>query len=230
MTRILVVEDDAPLRDALATSLRAHGYETTEAGTAEEAVVLAGHDLPDLVLLDLSLPAADGFHALDRLRTFTAIPIVVLTVRDAKDDKVRALDRGADDYVVKPFDLDELLARLRAALRRRPDAEAAPASIDLGDLVIDRARGRVTRGGEPVHLTPTELRLLDLLVSSDGRLVTYSQVAEQVGRPGKEIDQGSLRVFMAQLRKKLGDDAADPRLIVTHHGLGYRWIAGDSTP
>ena len=230
MTRILVVEDDAPLRDALATSLRAHGYETTEAGTAEEAVVLAGHDVPDLVLLDLSLPAADGFHALDRLRTFTAIPIVVLTVRDAKDDKVRALDRGADDYVVKPFDLDELLARLRAALRRRPDGEATPASIDLGDLIIDRARGRVTRGGEPVHLTPTELRLLDLLVSSDGRLVTYSQVAQQVGRPGKEIDQGSLRVFMAQLRKKLGDDAADPRLIVTHHGLGYRWIAGDSTP
>jgi two-component system, OmpR family, KDP operon response regulator KdpE len=106
MTRILVVEDDAPLRDALATSLRAHGYDASEAGTAEEAVVLAGHDLPDLVLLDLSLPAADGFHALERLRTFTDIPVVVLTVRDAKDDKVRALDGGADDYVVKPFDLD----------------------------------------------------------------------------------------------------------------------------
>jgi two-component system KDP operon response regulator KdpE len=230
MTRVLVVEDDAPLRDALATSLRAHDYDISEAGTAEEAVVLAGHDPPDLVLLDLSLPSADGFHALERLRTFTDIPIVVLTVRDSKEDNVRALDSGADDYVVKPFDLDELLARLRAALRRRPDADGAPVSIELGDLVIDRARGQVTRAGELVHLTPTELRLLDLLVSSDGRLLTYSQVAQQLGRQRKEIDQGTLRVFMAQLRKKLGDDAANPRLIVTHHGLGYRWIAGDSTP
>jgi two-component system KDP operon response regulator KdpE len=227
MTRILVVEDDAPLRDALATSLRAHGYDASEAGTAEEAVALASHDLPDLVLLDLSLPGADGFHALERLRTFTDIPVVVLTVRDAKDDKVRALDGGADDYVVKPFDLDELLARLRAALRRRPEGETVVATLVIGDLEIDRARGQVTRAGEPVHLTPTELRLLDLLVNSDGRLLTYGQVAAQLRTQRKEIDQGTLRVFVAQLRKKLGDDAADPRLIVTHHGLGYRWIAGD---
>ncbi|HEY3670172.1 MAG TPA: response regulator transcription factor [Acidimicrobiia bacterium] len=229
MTRILVVEDDAPLRDAVATSLRAHGYAATEAGTAEEAIALAGHDLPDLVLLDLSLPGADGFHALERLRTFTEIPVVVLTVRDAKDDKIRALDGGADDYVVKPFDLDELLARLRAALRRRPDGEAAETVIAVGDLEIDRARGRVTRGGDPVHLTPTELRLLDLLVTSDGRLLTYAQVTAHLHTlTRRDVDQGTLRVFVAQLRKKLGDDAADPRLIVTHHGLGYRWIAGDS--
>jgi two-component system KDP operon response regulator KdpE len=229
VTRILVVEDDAPLRDALATSLRAHGYEAGEAATAEEAVVLAGHDVPDLVLLDLSLPAADGFHALERLRTFTDVPVVVLTVRDSKDDKVRALDGGADDYVVKPFDLDELLARVRAALRRRPDGDGAAATVAIGDLVIDRARGQVTRAGEPIHLTPTELRLLDLLVKSDGRLLTYSQVAQQLPTQRKEIDPGTLRVFVAQLRKKLGDDAANPRLIVNHHGLGYRWIAGDST-
>jgi two-component system, OmpR family, KDP operon response regulator KdpE len=227
MTRILVVEDDAPLRDALATSLRAHGYEASEAGTAEEAVVLASHEPPDLVLLDLSLPGADGFHALRRLRSFTSIPVVVLTVRDAKDDKIAALDGGADDYVVKPFDLDELLARVRAALRRRPDPEQAPPTLVIGDLEIDRARGAVTRGGEPVHLTPKELRLLDLLVNSDGRLLTYSQVADELRTPGKDVDQGTLRVFVAQLRKKLGDDAADPKLIVTHFGLGYRWIASD---
>ena len=227
MTRILVVEDDAPLRDALATSLQAHGYEASEAGTAEEAVVLAGHDLPDLVLLDLSLPGADGFHALRRLRAFTSIPVVVLTVRDAKDDKIAALDGGADDYVVKPFDLDELLARIRAALRRRPDPEVAPPTLVICDREIDRARGEVTLAGEPVHLTPTELRLLDLLVKSDGRLLTYSQVAQQLRTHRKEVDQGTLRVFVAQLRKKLGDDAAAPRLIVTHFGLGYRWIAGE---
>ena len=225
--RIMVVEDDAPLRDALATSLCAHGYEVTEAGSAEEAVVLAGFDVPDLVLLDLSLPGADGFHALQRLRSFTSVPVVVLTVRDGKADKVAALDGGADDYVVNPFDLDELLARIRAALRRRPDAEDAPATLVIRDLEIDRARGNVTRAGEPVHLTPTELRLLDLLVNSDGRLLTYSHVAQQLRTHRKEVDQGTLRVFVAQLRKKLGDDAADPQLIVTHFGLGYRWIAGD---
>jgi two-component system, OmpR family, KDP operon response regulator KdpE len=122
---------------------------------------------------------------------------------------------------------------VRAALRRRRDDDGAEVSLAIGDLVIDRARGQVTRAGEPVHLTPTELRLLDLLVNSDGRLHTYSQVAQllraQRREVDKEIDQGTLRVFVAQLRKKLGDDAANPRLIVTHHGLGYRWIAGDST-
>jgi two-component system KDP operon response regulator KdpE len=228
MNRILVVEDDGPLRETLTTTLRAGGYEASEAGSAEEAVVLAGHDLPDLVLLDLSRPT-DGFQALERLRSFTDIPVVVLSASDEKDDKVRALDGGADDYVVKPFDVDELMARLRAALRRRPDADAAQPSLTIGDLVLDRARGQVTRGGIPVHLTRSELRILELLVNSEGRLVTNSQVAEHLKPPRKQLDQRTLRVFVAQLRKKLGDDAANPRLIVTHHGLGYRWIAGDST-
>ncbi len=228
MTRVLVVEDDAPLRDALATSLHAHGYDVSEAGTAEEAVVLAGHDLPDLVLLDLSLPHADGFHVLERLRTFTDIPVVVLTVRDAKGDKVRALDAGADDYVVKPFDLDELLARVRAALRHAPESESVPAVLVVGDLEIDRAHGQVTRAGEAVHLTRTELRMLDLLVSRDGRLITYAQLEEELHTPRRQLDQRTIRVFVAQLRRKLGDDAANPTLIITHHGLGYRWIAGDT--
>jgi len=227
MTDLLVVEDDKPLREALATSLAAHGYEVETAGSAEEALVRADLSPPNLVLLDLSLPRADGFHALRRLRSFTDVPVIVLTVRDDKADKVRALDAGADDYVVKPFDLDELLARVRAALRRRPDPTESPSQIVVDDLTIDLARGRVTRGGDDVHLTPTELRLLDLLVNSDGRLLTYSQVASQLKTDRKEVDQATLRVFVAQLRKKLGDDAASPRLIVTHFGLGYRWIAGD---
>jgi two-component system KDP operon response regulator KdpE len=227
VTGILVVEDDEPLREALAASLTAHGYDVTTAGSAEEAVVRADLSPPDLVLLDLSLPRADGFHALSRLRSFTDVPVIVLTVRDDKTDKVRALDAGADDYVVKPFDLEELLARARAALRRRPDPSVAPARVVVDDLVIDLGRGRVTRAGVDVHLTPTELRLLDLLVNSDGRLLTYAQVSAEIRTDRKEVDQGALRVFVAQLRRKLGDDAAAPRLIVTQFGLGYRWIAAE---
>jgi two-component system KDP operon response regulator KdpE len=225
----MVVEDDAALRVALAASLASHGYAVVETGSAEEAIVLAGYRSPDLVLLDLTLPGADGLHALRRLRSFTAVPIVVLTVRDDKADKLAALDGGADDYVVKPFDVDELLARVRAALRRRPEPDERRTVVRVGDLEIDRVRRRVTRGDVEVHLTPTELRLLELLVRSDGRLVTYSQAARELpATRGGELDQKALRVFVAQLRRKLGDDAADPQLIVTHFGLGYRWIAGDT--
>jgi two-component system KDP operon response regulator KdpE len=226
VTTLLVVEDDAALCDALATSLAASGYEVTTARSAEEAVVRADLSPPKLVLLDLTLPGADGFHALRRLRSFTDVPVIVLTVRDDQADKVRALDAGADDYVVKPFDLDELLARVRAALRRRPEPWDSNAQITIGDLAIDLARGRVSRGGEDVHLTPTELRLLELLVRSDGRLLTYAQIADQLKTDRKEVDPTTVRVFVAQLRKKLGDDAGAPRLIATYFGLGYRWIAG----
>jgi len=224
---ILVVDDDATLRDTLATSLGAHGFDVATAGSAEEAVVRADLAPPSLVLLELSLPHADGFHVLRRLRSFTDVPVIVLTGSDETADKVRALDAGADDYVVKPFDLDELLARIRAALRRRPDVADSPARIVVDDVVIDLARGRVARGHEDVHLTPTELRLLELLVRSDGRLLTYDQVASQLKADRRAVDHGTLRVFVGQLRKKLGDDAASPRLIATHFGLGYRWIAGD---
>ena len=230
-TRVMVVEDDAPLRSALAASLAAHDYEVVEAGSAEEAVVRAGQQLPDLVLLDLTLPSADGHHALRRIRSFSTVPIVVLTVRDGLADKVAALDDGADDYVVKPFEVDELLARVRAALRRRPEAAGPAPVVRVGDLEIDRVRPRVTRAGEEIHLTPTELRFLDLLIRSDGRLVTYAQAARDLpSARGGELDQKSLRVFVGQLRRKLGDDAADPRLIVTHFGLGYRWIGGEADP
>jgi len=225
--RVMVVEDDTPLRATLATSLHAHGYAVTEAASAEEAIVLTEQRAPDLLLLDLTLPGADGLVALRRLRTFTDAPIVVVTVRDGKADKLAALDGGADDYVTKPFDLDELLARVRAALRRTPDPETRPSVVRVGTLEIDLARERVTRDGEEVHLTPTERRFLELLVRSDGGLLTYAQVAREIpATRGGELDPATQRVFVGQLRKKLGDDAADPRLILTHFGLGYRWIAG----
>jgi two-component system KDP operon response regulator KdpE len=227
----MVVEDDTPLRATLATSLHAHGYTVTEAASAEEAIVLTEQRVPDLMLLDLTLPGADGLVALRRLRAFTDVPIVVLTVRDGKTDKLAALDGGADDYITKPFDLDELLARVRAALRRTPGTATRPSVVRVGTLEIDLARGRVRRDGAEVRLTPTEWRFLDLLVTSDGGLVTYARVAREIpASRGGELDPATQRVFVGQLRKKLGDDAADPRLIVTHFGLGYRWIAGDDQP
>jgi two-component system KDP operon response regulator KdpE len=225
--RVMVVEDDAPLRATLATSLHAHGYAVTEAASAEEAIVLTEQRAPDLLLLDLTLPGADGLDALRRLRAFTDAPIVILTVRDGKADKLAALDGGADDYVTKPFDLDELLARVRAALRRTPDSDPRPSVVRVGTLEIDVARDRVIRDGAEVHLTPTERRFLELLVRSDGALVTYAQVAREIpATRGGQLDAATQRVFVGQLRRKLGDDAADPRLILTHFGLGYRWIAG----
>jgi len=226
---VLIVEDDAPLRAALVASLGVHGYSVLEAASAEEAIVLAEQRSPDLIVLDLGLPFADGLHALRSIRRRSAVPIVVLTVRDGKADKLDALDGGADDYVVKPFDVDELLARIRAALRRRPE-RLEPSVVRVDDLEIDLVRSRVTRSGRDVRLTPTELRFLELLVRSDGRLVTYAEVAREVpASRGGELDPQASRVFVGQLRKKLGDDAADPSLIITQYGLGYRWIAGESS-
>ena len=228
---VMVVEDDVALRSTLGASLQSHQYAVVLAASAEEAIVLTEQRAPDLLLLDLTLPGADGLVALRRLRTFTDAPIVVLTVRDSKEDKIAALDGGADDYVTKPFDLDELLARVRAALRRTPDTETRPAVVRVGTLLVDVARGRVTRDGTEVRLTPTEWRFLELLVRSDGGLVTYAQVAREIpATRGGELDPATQRVFVGQLRKKLGDDAADPRLIVTHFGMGYRWIAGTDEP
>ena len=227
MTTIMIVEDDASLRRALTTALHAEGYQVVEADAAEQAVRMARRSEPDLVLLDLALPRADGFHVLDQLRSFSAVPVVVVTVREDKADKIRALDAGADDYVVKPFDADELLARVRAALRRRAGAQDLDPKVRVADLEIDLARGVVSRGSESVHLTPTELRFLELLVRSDGRLLRHREVATYLASGGDRPDAQTLRVYVAQLRRKLHDDAANPRLILTHYGLGYRWIAGE---
>ncbi len=229
MTTVLVVEDDTSLRRALRVTLHARSYQVIETGSGEEALIVARDRSPDLVLLDLTLPGIDGIDALRHLRAESEVPIVVLTVRNARSTKVAALDAGADDYVVKPFDSEELLARIRAALRRRPDPIAAPAPvIHVGDLVIDLGRRLVQRDGKPIRLTRTELRLLELLALSDGRLLTHDQMQKAIWGAVEEGRATTLRVFVGQLRNKLGDDAADPHLIVNETGLGYRWIAQDA--
>jgi two-component system KDP operon response regulator KdpE len=222
--RVLVIEDDAALRTVLAAMLRTDGLEVLEAATGEEGLARLVEGA-DLVLLDLLLPGLDGSEVLRRVRAVSDIPVIVLTVREDKGDKLAALGGGADDYVTKPFDSDELLARIRVALRRRPRAKSETAVVTSGDLVIDRARQVVTRRGEEVKLTPTEWRLLELLLGREGQLLTYAAISDEIpGRSG-EFDQNSTRVFVAHLRRKLGDDASDPRLILTHFGLGIRWIA-----
>jgi two-component system KDP operon response regulator KdpE len=227
---ILIVEDDAPLRRALRTSLRARGLEVHEASNGEEAVVVAADRRPELVLLDLGLPGIDGFETLGRLRSFTQAPVIVLTARDRPADKVAALDAGADDYVTKPFDTDELLARVRAALRRTPRADQRATVVRAGDLEIDLAQRVVRIQGEPVHLTRTELTLLEVLATNPGKLLAHDYLLREVWGPGYGTESNYLRVYVRQLRKKLRDDATSPRLILTEPGIGYRWIAQEEQP
>ena len=224
MTTVLVIEDDAPLRRALRTSLRARSFDVLECANGEDAIVAVADRRPDVVLLDLGLPDIDGIEALRRMRTFSDVPIVVLTARDRQIDKIAALDVGADDYVTKPFDIEELVARVRAVLRRVPHAASTAAVIRIDDLEIDLARRQVTRAGESVHLTKTELALLEQLATHPGKLLTHEHLLRQVWGEGYGSESNYLRVYVGQLRRKLQDDAANPRLIVTEPGIGYRWI------
>jgi two-component system KDP operon response regulator KdpE len=223
MTRLLVVEDDAPLRRALGTTLRASGFEVVEADSGEEGLRAHTAQRPDAVVLDLSLPGIDGMQVLREIRTGSEVPVVVLTVRDQRDDKVAALDAGADDYVTKPFDTEELLARIRAALRRHQPATTPPGVLTFGDLEIDLDRRQVRHAGEPVRLTRTELQILELLASNPGQLVTYELISNRLGS-GTGPEVAALRVHVGNLRRKLHDDAARPMLILTEPGLGYRWL------
>ncbi len=223
---VAVIEDDVALRRALRTSLRARGFDVLEVATGEQAIVLAADGTADLLLLDLGLPDIDGIEVLVRIREFSAVPVVVLTARDQQSDKVRALDAGADDYVTKPFGIEELLARVRAALRRAPSGPVAPTHVRCGDVDIDLALREVVVGGVAVHLTRTEWGLLDQLVSHPGKLLTHAELLRRVWGPGYGTESEYLRVYVAQLRKKLGDAAGSPRFILTEPGIGYRWIAG----
>ena len=198
-----------------------------EAGSGEEALILAADRRPDLVLLDLGLPGIDGLETISRLRTFTDAPVIVLTARDRPADKVAALDAGADDYVTKPFDIDELLARVRAALRRSPTASSGPTLVSVGDLEIDLVQRQVRDRDGSVHLTRTELELLEVLVTHPGKLLSHEYLLREVWGAGYRTESNYLRVYVRQLRKKLHDDAGDPHLILTEPGIGYRWIAED---
>jgi two-component system KDP operon response regulator KdpE len=230
VTTILLVEDDPALRRALRTMMRSRDLDAIEVGTGEEAVVVASGGTVDVIVLDLGLPDIDGLDVLRRVRSFSDVPVIVLTAHHEQSEKIRALDAGADDYVTKPFDTEELLARIRATLRRVPQASPAPTLVRADDLEIDLARRRVTRDGEQVHLTRTELALLELLVRHPGKLHTQEFILREVWGPGYGTESNYLRVYVGQLRKKLGDEAAHPRLILTEPGIGYRWIAGEDNP
>jgi two-component system KDP operon response regulator KdpE len=223
VSRVLVVDDEPQLLRAMAINLRARGYEVDLAPTGEHALQLAAKRHPDVVVLDLGLPGIDGVDVIRGLRGWSAVPIVVLSARDAETAKVAALDAGADDYVTKPFGMDELLARLRAALRRAAPAEE-DATIDTDDFVIDLAAKRVTRADGEVRLTPTEWHLVEVLVRNAGRLVTQRQLLQEVWGPEYRTATVYLRVHMAQVRRKLEPDPSRPRYFITERGMGYRFV------
>jgi two-component system KDP operon response regulator KdpE len=228
MSKVLVVDDEPQIRRALRTSLGAHGHEVRTAQNGEEAIVAAAEEALDLVFLDLGLPDLDGTEVIRRIRSFSDVPIIVLSVRDRQTDKVEALDAGADDYVTKPFGVEEVLARLRAAIRRSQTGEQAPAAFVFDDLEIDLGRRLVTLAGERVHLTKTEYALLEALATNPGKLLTHQWLLRRVWGIGYGEESHYLRVYVRALRAKLRDDASAPRLILTEPGVGYRWIAAPS--
>jgi two-component system, OmpR family, KDP operon response regulator KdpE len=222
MTRILVVDDEPQILRALATNLRARGYDVELAPTGEAALTIAARKHPDLVVLDLGLPGIDGVEVIRGLRGWTTVPIIVLSVREAEADKVAALDAGADDYVTKPFGMDELLARLRAGLRRAAPAEE-DAVVETADFTVDLAAKRVTSGAAEVRLTPTEWHIVEVLVRNAGKLVTQRRLLQEVWGPQYEKETNYLRVYLAQIRSKLEPNPSQPRYFVTEAGMGYRF-------
>jgi two-component system KDP operon response regulator KdpE len=224
MTRVLVVDDEPQLVRALAINLRARHYEVHTAATGADALAEAARHLPDLVVLDLGLPDMDGVDVVHGLRGWTTTPIVVLSAREGQGDKVAALDAGADDYVTKPFGMDELLARIRAALRRaQPPEPGASGTVRLGDLVVDLGASTVTGPDGDIRLTPTEWHLLMALLKRPGKLVSQRQLLQEVWGPAYSTEAHYLRVYMAQLRRKLEADPSRPRHLVTESGMGYRF-------
>jgi len=224
---ILVVDDELAIRRAMEVTLEALGHQVVTAATGEEALTATAKHHPDLVVLDLGLPGISGHEVIVALRGWSHVPIVVLSARDNDAEKVEALDAGADDYVTKPFSMDELLARIRSALRRgRQAADVAGTEapvITTADFTIDLALTRVTRDGEEIRLTPTEWHLVEMLVRNRGRLVTQRQLLQEVWGPGYGEETNYLRVFMAQIRAKLERDSAHPRYFHTETGMGYRF-------
>jgi two-component system KDP operon response regulator KdpE len=222
-TVVLLVEDDAPIRRFLRAGLESQGFQLVESATGESGIAEAAMRAPELVLLDLGLPDMDGVDVVRRLREWTAIPVIVLSARGQESDKVRALDAGADDYVTKPFAMGELLARMRAALRRaaRPGA-AVTSVVTSGPLQVDLSTRVVTLRGAEVKLTPREYRLLAELAKAPGRVLTHDVLLRAVWGPAYTNQHHYLRVYMAQLRHKLEDEPARPRLLLTETGVGYR--------
>jgi two-component system KDP operon response regulator KdpE len=222
MTRVLVVDDEPQILRALVTNLRARGYDVDAAGTGEIALQLATRHRPDLVVLDLGLPGISGLDVIAGLRGWTDVPIVILSARETERDKIAALDAGADDYVTKPFGMGELLARLRAALRRVVPASEEPV-VETPDFTVDFVSKRVRRGGEEVKLTPTEWHMVEVLVRNAGKLIAQRQLLQEVWGPEYGTETNYLRVHMAHIRRKLEPEPSRPRYFLTEPGMGYRF-------
>ena len=225
---ILVIEDDASVRNLMTTTLKAHDYRYLTASTGETGIMEAASHNPDVVLLDLGLPDMDGIEVIKKIRTWSNMPIIVLSARSEDSDKIEALDMGADDYLTKPFSVEELLARLRATQRRLAVLQGDTVSNEPifinGDLKVDYAAGCVYLGEEELHLTPIEYKLLCLLAQNVGKVLTHTFITQKIWGSSWDSDVASLRVFMATLRKKIDRDKNAPQYIQTHIGVGYRMI------
>jgi two-component system, OmpR family, KDP operon response regulator KdpE len=227
--RVLVVDDDRQMLKAVSNALNARGYLVMTAGSGEDALAIAADEDLDLILLDLGLPGIGGDEVIHRLRSWTELPVIVISVRDGQEEKVAALDAGADDFVTKPFGMKELLARMRAVKRRAGvDDEPLPV-LRFEELEIHLLKKLVTLDEKPVHLTPTEYRLLEAMATNPGKLLTHAWLLRKVWGPGYGTESNYLRLFVRQLRKKLGDTPSQPRWITTEPGVGYRWLQDPET-
>lgn len=223
-TRVLIVEDEETIRRFVRMALESEGYEAYEADTLKRGLIEAGTRRPELVILDLGLPDGDGVDFIRELRAWSAIPVIVLSARSAENDKIAALDAGADDYLVKPFGAGELLARVRSQMRRSAYSNSGQPQVSFGDITVDLSRRSVKRNNEPLHLTPIEYRLLTCLAAQPDRVITHRQLLTSVWGPGHMEDLHYVRVHMANLRKKIEHDASMPKHIITESGIGYRFV------
>ena len=223
--KVLIADDDPQLVRALRITLAAHGYEVVAAPDGPSAIALAAKEHPDIVMVDLGMPRLDGVGVIQALRGWSTAPIIVVSGRTGSADKVEALDAGADDYVTKPFQVDELLARLRALSRRVATASEDPV-VSFADVTVDLAAKSVSRAGERVHLTPTEWRILEFLARNPGTLVTRQALLKELWGTEQVTDTGYLRLYMSQLRKKLEPDPGHPAHLLTEQGMGYRLVLG----
>ncbi|MBI1249360.1 response regulator [bacterium] len=222
---ILIIEDEQPIRRFLRASLTNEGYRVTEAETGEDGLRIAARQPPDLVILDLGLPDLDGQEVLRRLREWLTAPVIILSVRDQEQQKIDALDHGADDYVTKPFGIGELLARMRTALRHAHTIAPTSSTISIGELRVDLSARLVYRQDEEIHLTPLEYKLVVTMLKHSGKVLTHRFLLKEVWGPHDTHETHYLRVFVASLRRKLEDDPARPRYILTEQGVGYRFAA-----
>lgn len=228
--RVLVVDDDTQMLKAVTNALTARGYEVLTAGNGETALSLAADEDVDLVLLDLGLPGIEGHEVIQRLRSWSELPVIVISVRESQEEKVAALDAGADDFVTKPFGMKELLARMRAVRRRAASEEDLQPLLTFDGLEIDLLKKLVKLNGNRIHLTPTEYRLLEAMATNPGKLLTHTWLLKKVWGPGYGTESNYLRLYVRQIRQKLADVPSSPRWITTEPGLGYRWLPEPTPP